>query len=350
VTVAAPLDFRSDTVTRPTAAMRAVIAAAEVGDDVFGEDPGVNRLEAWVAELLGKEAALFVPSGTMANQLAIKALTQPGDQVLVGSRAHNCVFESGAAAAISGVHMTVLDGDGRFTAEQVRAAFNPGHNPHLTPTRLVSIENTHNMGGGTIWPQPQVAAVIACARELGLVTLLDGARLWNAAVASGRSERELAEGFDAVSVCLSKGLGAPVGSLLAGTAALIVRARRLRKMFGGGMRQAGLLAAAGLYALEHNRARLADDHANAAWLAEAASRIDGLSVDRAGVQTNIVMIDVDAALGTAAALETAAKRRGLLGVPVAAQRLRLVTHLDVDRAACERAAAALAAAVGDLRA
>ena len=343
------LDFRSDTVTRPTPAMRAAMAEADVGDDVFGEDPTVNRLETVVAELLGKEAALFVPSGTMANQIAIKAHTQPGDGVLVGHGAHNCISESGAAAALSGVQMTVLDGDGRFTADQVRAAFKAAGAVHATPTRLVSIENTHNLGGGLLWRQDDVRAVIACARELGMAVHLDGARLWNAAVASGHSERLLADGADTVSVCLSKGLGAPVGSLLAGSAPLILRCRRLRKMFGGGMRQAGILAAAGLYAIEHHRARLGLDHANAAWLAAAAMRIEGLTIDPARVHTNIVMLEVDPALGTAAAHEATARRQGLLASAMAAQLFRLVTHLEVDRAACERAAVALAAAVAELR-
>jgi threonine aldolase len=247
------------------------------------------------------------------------------------------------------VQLTVLDGDGRFSARQLRDAFKPTTNLHLTPTRLVSVENTHNLGGGLIWSSDALVALIACAQELGVSTHLDGARLWNAAIASGCSERELAHGFDTVSVCLSKGLGAPVGSLLVSTAENIMRARRLRKRLGGAMRQAGILAAAGLYALEHHRARLAEDHANARWLADAIADIRGLRIDKELVQTNIVIIDVSAALGTATALEAAARRRGLLSISVAAQHLRLVTHLDVDRPACERAARILSEAAADLR-
>jgi threonine aldolase len=343
------IDLRSDTVTRPTAAMRKAIAEAEVGDDVFAEDPTVNRLEEEVALLLGTEAALFVPSGTMANQIAIRVHTQPGDEVLVGRSAHNNVFESGAAAAISGVQMTVLDGDGTFDGDQIRAAFKGTANAHVTPTRLVSIENTHNMGGGYVWPMAQLRGAIAAARELGLATHLDGARLWNAAVRLGATERALCEGFDTISVCLSKGLGAPVGSLLAGPRALIRRAHRFRKMFGGGMRQAGLLAAAGLHALEHHRARLADDHANAQALVAALADVPGLSIDRGRVHTNIVMIDVAPGAGSATAIEAACRDRGLRFVAMGPQRIRLVTHLDVDRAACDRAAAILRAVVGELR-
>lgn len=337
------IDLRSDTVTKPTQAMRRAMAEADVGDDVYGEDPTVNLLQERVAELLGKEAALFVPSGTMANQIGIKVHTQPGDEILVGQNAHNWLFEAGAAAVISSVQVTLLPGDGRFAADAIRAAYK-ANNYHLPPTTMVSVENTHNMGGGVVWDLDEVRKVVSVARELGLATHLDGARLWNAAAATGVPERELAAGFDTVSVCLSKGLGAPVGSLLCGSRGLMHRAHRVRKLLGGGMRQAGILAAAGLHAIEHHRARLAEDHENAAFLAAALGEIPGLTVDRSSVHTNIVMVDIDTdRLGSAALLAQHAKERGLLFNPFSAKRIRLVTHLDVDREACGRAVDILAA-------
>jgi threonine aldolase len=344
----AAIDLRSDTVTRPTPAMRRAMAEAEVGDDVYGEDPTVNALQERVAALIGTEAALFVPSGSMANQIAIKVHTQPGDGVLVGGSAHNWMFETGAAGAISSVQVEVLAGDGRFDAAAVRAAYKPDN--HMNPpTRLVSVENTHNMGGGTVWDQDAVREVVACARELGMATHLDGARLWNAAVALGLPESALAQGFDTISVCLSKGLGAPVGSLLCGSRALVHRAHRVRKMLGGGMRQAGILAAAGLHAIEHHRSRLAEDHANAAFLAEELSRLPGLIIDRANVHTNIVMVDVDSGAVAdgmdARTLAARAAERELLFYAMSPRRMRLVTHLDVDRAACTRAVEILASLV-----
>ena len=342
----AVIDLRSDTVTRPTAAMRRAMAEAEVGDDVYGEDPTVNALQERVAALLGTEAALFVPSGSMANQIAIKVHTQPGDGVLVGGSAHNWMFEAGAAGAIASVQVEVLAGDGRFEAAAVRAAYRPDNHMNA-PTRMVSLENTHNMGGGLVWDQDAVRDVVACARELGLATHLDGARLWNAAAATGLPESALAQGFDTISVCLSKGLGAPVGSLLCGSRALMHRAHRVRKMLGGGMRQAGILAAAGLHAIEHHRGRLADDHANAAFLAAELARVPGLAVDGGSVHTNIVMVDMaDDAPGAARdahALAGQAAERGLLFHGLSPRRMRLVTHLDVDRAACTRAVEILAA-------
>jgi threonine aldolase len=333
----APIDLRSDTVTRPTTAMRRAMAEAEVGDDVYGEDPTVRRLEERVAELLGVEAALFVPSGSMANQIAIALHTRPGDEVLAGAGSHSFRFESGATPVLSGTQMCILPGDGRFDAEAIREAFKPDN--HLQPpTRLVIVENTHNLGGGLVWERGVLAGVLAAARALGLAVHLDGARLWNAAVATGASERELAAGFDTVSVCLSKGLGAPVGSLVAGARVHIDRAHRLRKMFGGAMRQVGILAAAGLHALEHHRARLAEDHAHAALLADALAGVPGLAIDRARVQTNIVVAQVAPELGGAAALAERAARHGVKVGALGPRLLRMVTHLDVDRAACERAA------------
>lgn len=327
------VDLRSDTVTRPTAEMRRAMADADVGDDVFGEDPSVNRLQQRAAEVLGKEAALYVPSGTMANQIAIAVHTRPGDELLVGRNAHNWLFESGAAAAISGVQPCQLPGDGRYTGDDLRAAYKQ-EDHHHPPTRMVSVENTHNMGGGLVWDRDDLAGVLAAADDLGLAKHLDGARLWNAAAATGATEAELSEGFDTVAVCLSKGLGAPVGSLLAGSTDLIHEAHRVRARLGGAMRQAGIIAAAGLHAIDHHRARLADDHANAAFLAEAIDELPGLSVDRAGVHTNIVMVDTD---GDAATLMDVCSRHEVLFFDVAPRRVRLVTHLGVDRAGCERA-------------
>src|SRR6266567_4620988 len=260
------IDLRSDTVTKPTPGMREAMARAEVGDDVYGEDPTVNRLQERVAELLGVEAALYVPSGSMANQIALAVNTRHGDDVIIGEGGHNWLYESGAGAALSGCQFTFAGSGGLFTGDDVRRAAKPD-NHHHAPTRLVCIENTHNRAGGRIWPEADVRGVLDAARALGLRAHLDGARLWNVAVATGRRERDLAAGFDTISVCLSKGLGAPVGSLICGSKDDMWRAHRFRKMFGGAMRQAGILAAAGLYALEHQRARLADDHANARRLA-----------------------------------------------------------------------------------
>lgn len=340
---AAPIDLRSDTVTQPSEAMRRAIADADVGDDVFGEDPSVNRLQDMVAGVLGKERALFVPTGCMGNQIAIAVHTTPGTEVIVGRGAHSMLFETGAAAAVSGVQMCAVPGDGRFDADSVRAAFK-ADNHHYAPTSLVCVENTHNMGGGLIWDKAALDAVVDTARELGVPAHLDGARLWNAAAATGISEADWAAPFDTVMVCLSKGLGAPVGSVIAGTADAMHRAHKYRKMLGGGMRQAGVLAAACIHALEHNRDRLTEDHDNARLLAEGVDAIDGLSVDLDSVHTNIVMVDVDASRGTAIGLAARAAERGLLFVALGPTRLRLVTHLDVDRAACARAVEILAKA------
>lgn len=325
--------------------MRKAIAEAEVGDDVYGEDPTVRRLEEQVAELIGKEAALLVPSGTMANQIALRAQVRPGEKVIIGEGAHVWMYESGALAALAGAQTHVLTGDGRFTAEQVRAAFTP-NDPYLSPSKIVAVENTHNMGGGLVWDQAEVERVVAVAHELGMAAHLDGARLWNAAIATGKSEKELSAGFDSVSVCLSKGLGAPAGSLVVGSRELIRTCHRSRKMYGGGMRQAGILAAAGLHALEHHRGRLAQDHEHARRLADAMAEIDGLAVDRARVMTNIVMVDLSR--GTSAQLVAAAKQHGVLMGAVGPKRVRLVTHLDVDRAGVDAAIAALARAAQEL--
>jgi threonine aldolase len=339
------IDLRSDTVTQPSAEMRAAMAGAAVGDDVYGEDPTVNELQARVAALLGKEAALYVPSGTMANQIALATQTRPGDEVLVSQHAHCMVFESGAGGALAGVQFKVLgDARGLFTAAEVEANISPD-NPHYAPTTLVAVENTHNTGGGRIIPQREIVAIEKVARTHRLALHLDGARLFNAAVASGLSVKELAAPFDSVSVCLSKGLGAPVGSLVAGSRSFVARAHRRRKMLGGGMRQAGILAAAGLYALEHNVDRLRDDHANARAFAATIASAPGVLLDAATVETNIVIWELAADVPfDGAGFVARAKERGLLLYAVARRKLRVVTHRDVDAATC-RDAAEIASAV-----
>lgn len=331
-----PIDLRSDTVTRPTPAMREAMAAAEVGDDVYGEDPTVNALESEVAALLGKEAALFTVTGTMANQLALRCQTQPGDAVLLEAGAHIRQWESGGPAALSGVTVLPVPGTGGIL--DLGAAWALADAPedvHRPPPTLIAVENTANAGGGVPYPAALLAAVVDGARRRGLATHVDGARLWNAAAATGRTEAELVAGFDTVSVCLSKGLGAPVGSVLAGPAALIHRARRFRKMLGGGMRQAGILAAAGRYAIAHHRARLADDHRRAARLAEALAA-QGWAVQPPA--TNMVYVQVSAPRDLVAQAAQAGVRFGAAG----AQQVRLVTHLDVTDADIERTVAVMA--------
>jgi threonine aldolase len=336
------IDLRSDTVTLPSPAMRQAMAAAPVGDDQYGEDPSVNRLQERLAELLGKEAALFVPSGTMANQIALKILTRPGDDVVVGDEAHIVWHESGAAAANSGVQFTVVGQGGLFTAADLRAACKPPGHIVFPPTTLVAIENTHNRGGGVVFPQAEALAICETARELGLASYLDGARLFNAAAASGHSLAELAAPFDFVSVALSKGLGCPVGSLIAGRYAGIVRARRARRMFGGAMRQSGILAAAGLYALDHNLARLVEDHANARLLAERLAGLRGVCLDLATVQSNIVIFRMEERAPDAATIVARAQETGVLVSAFGERTVRAVTHLDVSRDQCRRAADLLA--------
>ena len=330
-----PVDLRSDTVTKPSQAMREVMAAAEVGDDVYGEDPTVNRLQEEVAALLGKEAALFVPSGSMADQIALNIMSRPGDAIMTAPDSHIAFHEAGASPMLSGIQFSFMP-EGRFDAEAIRANYHDNDH-HYPPTTLVEVENTYNMGGGLVWPLAQLREVTKCAHDLGMGTMMDGARLWNAALASGHSEKELSRDFDVVTVCLSKGLGAPVGSLLAGSSELMHRAHRVRKMLGGGMRQAGILAAAGLYALAHGRSRLQEDHDNAAVLAQGIEQIEGLRVATEGVDTNIVIVEVDASLGSAQTVQEGAAKKGVLFWPTGAQRFRLVTHLDVDRASCENA-------------
>ena len=336
------IDLRSDTVTLPSPGMRQAMAAAPVGDDQYGEDPSVNRLQERIAKLLGKERALFVPSGTMANQIGLKILTRPGDEVVLGEEAHIVWHESGAGAANSGVQFTVVGRGGPFAAADLRAAYKPAGHIVFPPTTLVAIENTHNRGGGVVFPQDEAVAICATARELGLASYLDGARLFNAAAACGRSLAELAAPFDLVSVALSKGLGCPVGSLIAGRDEDISRARRARRMFGGAMRQSGVLAAAGLYALDHNLGRLAEDHGNARLLAERLAGLRRVSLDLATVQSNIVIFRMEEGAPDAATIVARAEEKGVLVSAFAARTVRAVTHLDVSRDQCRRAADLLA--------
>jgi threonine aldolase len=339
------IDLRSDTVTLPSPGMRKAMAEAPVGDDQYGEDPSVNRLQERIAALLGKEAALFVPSGTMANQIGLKVLTRPGDEVVVGDEAHVVWHESGAASANSGVQFSVVGSFGLFTADDFRAAYKaPGHIV-FPPTTLVTIENTHNRGGGVVFPQGEVEAICAAARALGVASYLDGARLFNAAAASGRALAALAAPFDLVSVALSKGLGCPVGSVLAGRAADIQRAVRARRMFGGALRQAGILAAAGLYALDHNLSRLTEDHENARRLAELLVDVKGVKLDLATVQSNIVIFRLGDGAPDAATVVARAKGRGVLVGAFAARTVRATTHLDVTSAQCRDAGDVLAAVI-----
>jgi len=336
-----PIDLRSDTVTRPTPEMRKAMAEAEVGDDVYGEDPTVNRLEQKAAQMLGMEAALFVPSGTMGNAIAIRLLTKRGEEVLVERRSHVVRYELAGMSVLSGVMPRLLDAPGgHLTADHVRAAVSP-RTYYQSEVSLVVLENTHNLGGGTVQGVVEQRAVIAAARECGFGIHLDGARLWNAAVALGVSPATLVAGVDTVMTCLSKGLCAPVGSLLASTRERIDEARRIRKLLGGGMRQAGVLAAAGLVALETLVARLAEDHANARLLGDALAR--GRGVTLAPVETNIV---VGVLAGRSAPEAVAAlKERGVLATAMDAKTLRLTTHRDVSRRDCERAAEAIEAAL-----
>jgi threonine aldolase len=344
------IDLRSDTVTLPSPAMRRVMAEAEVGDDQYGEDPSVNRLQAEVAELFGTEAALFLPSGTMANQVALRALTRPGDDVLVPTGAHILLHETGAAAANAGVQLTEIGARGTFDAEALRAVIKPAGHIVYPPTTLLVVENTHNRAGGIVFPREMQDSVLAVAREHGLATYLDGARLLNAAVASGSPAERLAAGFDLVSLSLSKGLGAPAGSMLAGSRSLIERAHRYRRMTGGAMRQAGILAAAGSYALANNVERLADDHANARLLATELLRGDDVVLDLETVQTNIVVFDLVERRGVpdAAAFVATCRERGVLLNPLGPRTVRAVTHLDVTADVC-RAAAKVMRQVADGR-
>jgi len=341
------IDLRSDTVTRPTAAMRSAIAAAPVGDDQYGEDPTTNALQERVAALLGKEAAIFLPSGTMANQVALRVLSRPGDDVIVSRESHLVWHEAGAAAANAGVQFTEIGARGVFTATQFSAACKPRGHVVYPPTTLVAIENTHNRAGGAIFPQAEAASVCAAARAREIATFLDGARLWNVAVATGTALSALAAPFDLVAVALSKGLGAPAGSLLAGSRALIERAVRYRRMFGGAMRQVGLLAAAGLFALDRHLQRLAEDHANARLIAERLAASPRIRIDLATAATNILVFELAPGAPDAPTVVARARERGVLVFDFGPRTVRAVTHLDVTREQCERAAEILVQVVAD---
>ncbi|WP_110173653.1 threonine aldolase family protein [Luteitalea pratensis] len=340
------IDLRSDTVTRPTPEMRAVIAAAPVGDDQFGEDPSVNALQDQGAALLGKEAALWLPTGTMANQVALRLLTQPGDDVIVSRESHLVWHEAGAGAANSGIQFTEIGEAGSFSAEQFLAARKPRGHMLYPPTTLVSVENTHNRAGGIVLTPDRTTAICAAAREHGVATLLDGARLWNAAVALRTTPAALAQPFDVVWAALSKGLGAPAGSLLAGPRELIARAVRVRRMFGGAMRQVGLLAAAGSYAITSHYDRLADDHANARLIAERVAQSPRVRLDIATVQTNIVVFHLEPGGPDAATVVARARERGVWLIAFGPRTLRVVTHLEVTCAQCVEAAEILAELCG----
>jgi threonine aldolase len=331
-------DLRSDTVTLPTPAMREAMAAAPVGDDQFGEDPSVNLLQERVAELLGKHAALFMPSGTMSNQVALRVLTQPGDDVVVSPESHAVWHETGGSAANAGVQFTTVGGGGVFTADDFLAARKPRGHPLFPPTTLVEVENTHNRAGGIVVPRTVAEQVCAAARDHDVATYLDGARLFNAAVASGHTPAQLAAPFDLVSIALSKGLGGPGGSVLAGSSDLVNRAVRHRRMLGGAMRQVGILAAAGLHALDHGMDHLATDHANARLVGEVLAASDRIDLDLTTVHTNIVVFRLPDGAPDADTLVARARRRGVLVFAFGPRTVRATTHRDVSPEQCERAA------------
>jgi threonine aldolase len=341
-----PIDLRSDTVTRPSAAMRQAMAAAEVGDDVFQDDPTLNRLEHELAKLLGKEAALYVPSGTMSNQLCLRAHSQPGESVIAHSDAHILIYETGAPCAISGLQpRTIATKSGTFTPEQVAAMVTPV-NIHHSRNRILELENTHNRCGGAVWPMDLFKDVCAEGHRHGLKVHLDGARLWNACAATGTQPADWAMHVDSISVCFSKGLGAPIGSALAGSREFVENCRFYRKMFGGQMRQAGILAAAVLYALENNRERVVEDHDNARLFAELAAQSPHLTC--IPPQSNIVMVDVEDGVAAADLAQLLNDDYQVWAIAIGPQRIRAVTHLDVTRDQCEEAGKAFAAAAENL--
>lgn len=325
------IDLRSDTVTRPSQGMREAIAAAEVGDDVFNDDPTVQRLEKMTADLLGKEAGLFVPTGTMGNQVAIKTLSNPGDEIICEEGCHIFNYEAGAGAVVAGLLFHVVRGvRGVFTAADIAPLIRSG-DLHSPRTAIIAMENTHNRAGGTIIPIEAMQAVRQLADENRIAVHLDGARLWNASAVTKIPVADYAQCADSISVCYSKGLGAPIGSCIVGDREFINDARRVRKMFGGGLRQVGILAAAAIYALENNISRLSEDHDNAWYLAEALSEIEGLYIDLDSVQTNIVVIDTEGAARDVTDIVYSLKEKGVLVVPFGRNKIRCVTHLDVNR-------------------
>lgn len=342
------IDLRSDTVTQPSSEMRRAMEAAPVGDDQFGEDPSVNRLQEVAATLLDKEAALFVPTGHMANQLALKLFTRPGDDVVVGRESHAVWHETGAGAANSGVQFTEIGEGGLFSAEEFAAACKPRGHAVFPPTALVEVENTHNRGGGLVFPPAELERIGAAAREREVASYLDGARLFNAAVARGDDVAALAAPFDLVAISLSKGLGAPAGSVLAGRASDVEKLVRYRRMLGGAMRQAGILAAAGIVALEQNIERLVEDHANARVIAETLAQSPYVLIDVDRLETNIVLFHLAEDAPDAPAVVAAARKRGVLVLAFAPRTIRAVTHLDVDSDACRVGAFALLDAIENL--
>ena len=322
------IDLRSDTVTSPTIQMRQAIVNAEVGDDILEEDPTVKILEKRTAEILGKQAALFMPSGTMSNQIAIRSQTEPGDEIIADVSAHCYLLESGACAALSGVTCKLIQGArGIFSADDIIKVLRP-KNIHFPPTKIVCLENTHNRGGGSVWPIKTIAEIEQVAKNAGLKMHLDGARIWNASAASGISESEYARHFNSVSVCFSKGLGAPVGSALVGSDELIQKALRIRKQFGGGMRQAGIIAAGAWHALEHHRDRIIQDHENTKELALGIAQLPGIELNIEHVETNIIIFK----LSSMTAYELAEKlyKHGVRVLVIGAKAIRLVTHLDIS--------------------
>jgi threonine aldolase len=332
-----PIDLRSDTVTKPSQGMRDAMMQAPLGDDVWGDDPTVNALQEKCASMFGKEAACFVPSGTMANQTAIRSNTQPGDEIIVHKESHIVHYEAGGAAALSGCAFALASGDrGFFTPNDVRSLFR-ADDDHFGMSKLVSLENTHNRGGGSIWPLQQVIDVCKSAHELGLKTHLDGARIWNAIVETGIDAETWAAPFDTVSACFSKGLGCPAGSIVVGDKQTIYRVKRARKMFGGTMRQSGILAGAALYAIENNLDLLQIDHNHAKMLVDGLATIDGVTSNRETTQTNLVFFDIDKMLGDGPTLCRKLWENGVLAESLDLQRIRYVTHLDVTESEIERA-------------
>lgn len=330
------IDLRSDTVTKPSVEMRKAMYNAEVGDDVFKEDPTANELEEYAAELLGKEAALFVPSGVMGNQICLNVLTNPGDEVICEKDSHIFNYESGSPAAISGIQLFPIDGNlGVFTAEQVEPIIRPTSAYYMPRTKVIEVENTHVRAGGTIWPIENILSLKQLAQKYKLKYHLDGARIWNASVAAGISVKVYVSHFDSVSCCLSKGLGAPIGSIIAGTKGFIQEAYRVRKAWGGGMRQVGILAAAGLYAIKNNISKLAEDHANAKYLADRISELSSVEIDIKAVQTNIVSFKSQEL--TAEDVIEKCREMGLLISAGKVGWLRAVTHLDVNREQMKKA-------------
>lgn len=342
------IDLRSDTVTKPTPAMRRAMAEAEVGDDVYGEDPTVNRLQERAAELFDKEAALFVPTGSMGNQLCVKLHTRPGSEVVLEERSHIYNYEMGGSAVFSGVTFRPVRGEnGMLTRELVAGAIHHQAPYYVTPTSLITLENTHNMAGGSVLPLAVANDICDLAHSLGLPVHLDGARIFNAALAMGVSVAEIARPFDSVMFCLSKGLGAPVGSMILGKRDFIEEAKSWRKRLGGGMRQVGILAAAGMLALEDSPQLLIEDHANAKRLAEGVAEMRGVQIDLETVQTNIVIFDVAGTGKTTAAIAQGLKARGVLANGINAREMRMVTHYDVSRDDIEAALRTLQAVLSD---